>query len=239
VRINAQGDSLVTSALLDTLAHNLDAVCARIRAACERSDRAVNDVTLVAVTKSAEPAWIEGLYGLGCRDFGESRPQQLVQRASQFPRDVRWHLIGHLQRNKAALVLPIAAWLHSIDSLRLIEKLHDLAKTSEQQQPLLLEVNVSGEAAKDGFAPEELRAAWSQWNGKPPLPISGLMTMAPLSDDPETARQVFRRLRQLRDELSTSSLPLLSMGMSGDFEVAIEEGATLVRIGSALFEGLT
>jgi hypothetical protein len=223
-----------------TLSRNLADVCGRIEAACERTGRNPADVTLVGVTKYAQPEWIRGLYDLGCRDFGESRPQQLVQRAAEFPRDVRWHLIGHLQRNKAAAVWPHAAVVHSVDSLRLIDKLDEAAATSIERPPILLEVNVSGEASKDGFSPNELCIAWPEIRMRTALDIAGLMTMAPEGDDPEAARPVFRALRALRDKLRDPSHGLreLSMGMSGDFEVAIEEGATLVRIGSALFEGV-
>lgn len=229
----------MTIDLNETLRNNLDAVQDALRAACERSGRDPRDVTLVAVTKSAQLEWIQRLYELGCRDFGESRPQQLVQRATQLPGDVRWHLIGHLQRNKAALVWPAAAWLHSVDSVRLAEKLSELVARLPARPSLLLEVNVSGEASKDGFSPEELRSAWPHLQSLS-LPLVGLMTMAPASDDPQAVRPVFRQLRQLRDELQThSQLPHLSMGMSGDFEVAVEEGATLVRVGSRLFEGLS
>jgi len=231
-------DVIMSIDLNETLRNNLDGVRGAIRAACERSGRDPREVTLVAVTKYAQPEWIRGLYDLGCREFGESRPQQLVQRAAQFPGDVRWHLIGHLQRNKAALVWPVASWLHSVDSVRLAERLGEVAAQLPARPSILLEVNVSGEASKDGFSPEELQSAWPKLHSLP-LQITGLMTMAPESDDPQAARPVFRQLRQLRDALQTERpLPQLSMGMSGDFEVAIEEGATLVRVGSRLFEGL-
>ena len=231
------------SAALETLARNLEDVRRRIAAASERAGRSAREILFVAVTKSATVEWMRGLYELGCRDFGESRPQQLVQRAAQLPADVRWHLIGHLQRNKAALVWPVASWLHSVDSQRLIDCLTKIARTSMHRPAVLLEVNVSGEAAKDGFAPERLRFAWPELPHTSSLDIQGLMTMAPLSDDPESARTVFRALRMFRDELrgvagDSAALPQLSMGMSGDFEVAIEEGATIVRVGSRLFEGL-
>jgi pyridoxal phosphate enzyme (YggS family) len=234
---------VMTEPLLATLARNLADVRRCIDAACHRAQRAPGDVTLVAVTKYAQPEWMRGLYELGCRDFGESRPQQLVQRAAGFPTDVRWHLIGHLQRNKASAVWPVAAAIHSADSLRLLDKLAESARESSARPDILLEVNVSGEASKGGFAPDELLAAWPTLWPNAPLQFAGLMTMAPLTDDPEATRPVFRALRELRDDLQQQTggqlrLPQLSMGMSGDFEIAIEEGATLVRIGSRLFEGL-
>jgi pyridoxal phosphate enzyme (YggS family) len=228
----------VIAALKPQLASNLESIQKAIHAACQRCGRGPDDVTLVAVTKYAELEWIRGLYELGLRDFGESRPQQLVQRAALFPGDVRWHLIGHLQRNKAGSVWPVATWLHSVDSVRLANRLGEIAASSERRPSILLEVNVSGEASKDGFAPDDLRSAWPQLRTLP-LQIAGLMAMAPEADDSELARPVFQQLRALRDKLHGDyPLPHLSMGMSGDFTVAIEEGATLVRVGSRLFAGL-
>jgi pyridoxal phosphate enzyme (YggS family) len=177
---------------------------------------------------------------LGVRDLGESRPQQLLERAATFGDDVRWHLIGHLQRNKARRVLPLVDCIHSVDTLRLLVTLEHLAKELTLAPRVLLEVNVSGEAAKDGFAPADLVAAWSAVRTCRHAQVVGLMTMAPLTDDWELMRGVFRRLRELRDNLADDRLPLaeLSMGMSHDFEIAIEAGATLIRVGSDLFAGL-
>ena len=224
----------------DRLADNLQHVKADIASACARLGRDPSEVTLVAVTKYAELAWVRRLIELGVRDLGESRPQQLAERAKQFPSDVRWHLIGHLQRNKVLSVLPRAALIHSVDSLRLLERISTIAADLSQRPRVLLEVNASGEAAKDGLTVAELTSQWNALQAVPQINIVGLMTMAPLADDPEVARPVFRALRQLRNDLATH-VPLteLSMGMSGDFTVAIEEGATLVRIGSRLFEGLS
>ncbi|HUQ72936.1 MAG TPA: YggS family pyridoxal phosphate-dependent enzyme [Planctomycetaceae bacterium] len=223
------------SARLETLRCNLAAIHACIADACQQAGRPADAVQLVAVTKYAEMESIRALYDLGHRDFGESRPQQLVERAKQLPDDVRWHLIGHLQRNKAALVLPYVSLIHSVDSLRLIEQLDRDAARLNLSPRVLLEVNVSGEASKDGFDPDALRAAWPQLQSH--VRITGLMTMAPQTDDPAAARPVFARLRALRDELATDALPLpdLSMGMSGDYPAAIAEGATIVRVGSAVF----
>jgi PLP dependent protein len=231
------------AAVLDILRRNLDAVRTQIAAACERAGRSPVAVSLVAVTKYADLEWVRGLYELGLRDFGESRPQQLVERARQLPADIRWHLIGHLQRNKAALVLPHVALIHSVDSRRLLDQLRNDAEKLNLSPRVLLEVNVSGEATKDGFALDDLRSQWSQLRTTPRVQIAGLMTMAPLADDPVAAQPHFRRLRELRDELAAISrgecpLPELSMGMSGDYPAAIAEGATIIRIGSALFAGL-
>ena len=238
------------SSLLQTLGRNLDAVRQRAAEACRVVGRSPDSVQLIAVTKYAQMEWIEGLIALGHSQFGENRPQQLAERQARWPQ-VEWHLIGHLQRNKAKSVLGTTALIHSVDSLRLAVRLSELTLAARQEstgwkpipQPILCEVNVSGEASKDGFPLADLLASWDQLTALPGLDLRGLMTMAPLSADPESARPVFAKLRQLRDELrdrSSGAIPLseLSMGMSGDFEIAIEEGATLIRVGSRLFEGL-
>lgn len=221
------------------LAANLAHVRERITTACQQAGRPHSEVTLVAVTKYAQLDWIEELIALGVMDLAENRPQQLVERQARWPQ-VRWHLIGQLQRNKAKTVLGPAALIHSVDSLRLAERLSNLAETPQR---ILCEVNVSGEATKAGFTPTELQESWDKLLALPNLLVEGLMTMAPLSENPEDARPVFSELRQLRDLLQlrspqSVSLSHLSMGMSGDYEVAIQEGATLVRVGSRLFEGL-
>ncbi len=232
------------SRLLQTLGDNLAAVRQRMAEACRTAHRHVDSVQLIAVTKYAQPEWVAGLISLGLSQFGENRPQQLSERQSLWPQ-VQWHLIGHLQRNKIKSVLGRTALIHSVDSWRLAERLSEVAQSDSSvgRVPILCEVNVSGEVSKDGFAVADLRASWNQLVTLPGLDVRGLMTMAPLSDDAETARPVFARLNQLRDELRqlsppASSLPDLSMGMSGDFEVAIQEGATLIRVGSRLFKGL-
>ena len=229
--------------ILQKIEENLKKVRSRIAAAAKRVERDPESVKLVAVTKYGEPAWVQALIDLGHRDFGENRPQQLARRAGEFSGEIRWHLIGHLQRNKVDLVLPVTAQIHSVDSLRLLTRISESSVKAGRTQSVLLEVSVSGEEVKDGLVPADLREQWQQFCELPGVQIDGLMTMAPHSDNPELSRSVFRGLRELRDELAESSqgaqpLPELSMGMSGDFEVAIEEGATLVRIGSSLYEGL-
>lgn len=222
---------------------NVQAVEQRIAQACQRSGRPRSAVTLVAVAKYAEWPWVEALVEMGQPDLGENRPQQLVERIPQLTQPVTWHLIGHLQTNKAKLVLPLVPWIHSVDSLKLLCLLDRLARELPVRPHLLLEVNVTGEATKYGFTPDELRSGWPTVRACQNVEIAGLMTMAPAADDPELARPAFQQLRALRDELQSTApasltLPHLSMGMTGDFEVAIEEGATFVRIGSALFDGL-
>jgi PLP dependent protein len=230
------------------IAENLAKIRGRMAEAAARSGRSAGDVALVAVTKFAPVEWIRPLIEAGCRDLGESRPQHLWEKAaalSDAP-GVRWHLIGHLQRNKVRRTLPLVAWIHSVDSPRLLAAIEEeIAGAGVQKLPLpiLLEVNISGEEAKHGFPPVEIEPFLA---GLPPsehLSIRGLMCMAALEGGPDAARRDFAALRQLRDRLRPScppgvSLDELSMGMSGDFETAIEEGATIVRVGSALFEGL-
>lgn len=228
------------------LESNLLAIHARIDAACTNAGRNSEDVTLIAVTKYAELDWVRGLVDLGVTELGESRPQQLVERVDQLPTTIHWHLIGHLQRNKARRVLPVAALIHSVDSTRLLSSIDRMADELDLRPRVLLEVNISGETAKHGFAAEELRAEWNAVAAQSRVQIAGLMAMAPRVECPEDARPFFRQLRELRDELVESgdrtehplTLPEISMGMSGDFDIAIEEGATLLRVGSRLFEGL-
>ena len=226
----------------ERIAANLAAVRARIAAASLRAGRHPADVQLIAVTKYAQPAWIEALIDLGQRELGENRPQQLAARAQTLPPEAHWHLVGHLQRNKVRLVAPYTTLIHSVDSLRLLDALDAEAAARGDRLRVLCEVNLSGEAQKHGFRQDELVAAWSDVVAHRHLSIEGLMTMAAETTEPEQARPTFRGLRELRDALQSASpvevrLTQLSMGMSGDFEPAVEEGATLVRIGSALFAG--
>ena len=228
------------------LAENYREIVERIAAAAKRAGRTPAEITLVAVTKYAHWSWVTGLLSLGGRfDLGEARPQQLVERAALVgpEHQVCWHLIGHLQRNKARKVLPVAGWIHSVDSLKLLADLDRLASEMNLRPRVLLEVNVSGEASKDGFSAAGLEANWEQVQNCTHLSVEGLMTMAPVEAAGDAARPTFAALRQLRDRLIMRSpvevrLPQLSMGMTSDFEAAIEEGATFVRIGSALWDGL-
>jgi len=221
---------------------NLRRVEERIAEACAGAGRERGDVTLVAVTKSVGPEVAAVLPELRVFDVAESRPQALWAKATTLP-TVRWHLVGHLQRNKVERTLPLVKLIHSVDSLRLLETIESEAERLGRVADVLVEVNVSGEAAKGGFAPSELPAVGERASLLRNVRVRGLMTMAPLSDNPQLARPTFAGLRQLRDQLrsefiSPHRLEHLSMGMTGDFEVAIEEGATIVRIGTALFEGV-
>jgi pyridoxal phosphate enzyme (YggS family) len=222
-----------------------NAVEERIAAACRRAGRRRDEVTLVAVTKTVSIE-VGGLLleTFGPLDLGESRPQELWRKAAAVPTTVRWHLIGHLQRNKIERTLPLIHLLHSGDSLRLLKAVDEEAAHRQQPAAVLLEVNASRERNKHGFTPEELPGLVPQLAALGHVVVKGLMTMAAQEDDPEQCRPTFVLLRSLRDRLRGDlgpphRLDELSMGMSSDFEVAIQEGATMVRIGSALFDGLT
>ena len=215
----------------------------RIAAACRRAGRKRAGVTLVAVTKTVSADVAGLLPQLGVWDLGESRPQELWKKEKTFIPAVRWHLVGHLQRNKIARTLPLVYMIHSVDSLRLLLFLENEAMKQERRVPVLLEVNASREPQKNGFAPEELSDLPAKVEAMQFVQIQGLMTMAALNPDPEASRRTFAELRDLRDRLKNQfpkphDLERLSMGMSNDFEVAIEEGATMVRLGTVLFEGM-
>ena len=224
------------------LAERLAAVEERLSAACRRAGRSRAEVTLIAVTKTVSAEVAALLPGLGIHDLGESRPQELWRKAGVVPL-VRWHLIGHLQRNKIERTLPLLSRIHSVDSLRLLRALETAAETLADPRPLpaLLEFNVSREASKHGFAPEDLHEVAAALAVLKYIRVDGLMTMAAYEDDPQRTRPTFRALSELRDRLAAvlrRPLPHLSMGMSNDFEVAVEEGATMVRLGTVLFEGI-
>ena len=241
-----------------TVADNLARIRSRIAAAAPRSGRRPGEITLVAVTKYVDSNVASQLAAAGCRDLGESRPQDLWAKAADlagllqrppeggtptFDPHLRWHLIGHLQRNKVERTLAVVSLIHSADSMRLIGAIDRTAAALGRRVPILLEVNVSGDESKHGFQPEEMPARVEEIGVLENVEVRGLMTMAGREGDLAAARCDFAGLRDLRDRLCRSlpnrmSLDELSMGMSGDFEVAIEEGATIVRVGSALFEGI-
>lgn len=226
----------------DRLAANLRTVRARIAAACGRSSRDPASVTLVAVTKSAPAEDAAALARLGVTDLAENRADALAEKRAALDAAglrVRWHLIGHLQTNKARRVLPSVDVLHSLDRPSLIDALAaEVSRAARGPLPVFIQVNVSGETSKGGFAERDLADALNAARAAGRFDVRGLMTMAPLDGGAAAARPVFRRLRELRDEaLGRGYLgaPDLSMGMSQDFEVAVEEGATHVRVGSLLF----
>jgi len=229
---------------LAQIADNVACVRQRMADAARASGRKPEEVTLVAVTKYVGHEEIQATVAAGCQILGESRPQQLWQRAEIFQHlPIQWHLIGSLQRNKIRRTLPLVTMIHSADSPSLIAAIDRIAGELNLRMPLLLEVNVSGEASKHGFAPEAIEPLLPQLAQYQQVEIRGLMCMAGLEGGPDKARRDFATLRTLRDRLRKNCpdrivLEELSMGMSGDFEVAIQEGATIVRVGSALYEGI-
>jgi PLP dependent protein len=224
----------------DELRHELSKRFASVRqrmvTACERASRPPESVQLVAVSKTVSQRVIEQCLALRQLDFGENRPQTFWPKASAMPQ-ARWHFIGHLQRNKLDRTLDSTHLLHSVDSVRLLQAVNEYGLKRGTPVPVLLEMNCSGENQKGGFEPSELPEVRAYSS----VAVQGMMTMAAFHDDPEQCRPAFAQLRQLKMQLEESTgvaMPHLSMGMSNDFEVAIEEGATLVRIGSTLFAGL-
>jgi hypothetical protein len=228
----------------ERIAENVSSVRGRIAEAARRAGRSAENVRLVAVTKYVGVPEVRALVAAGCRTLGESRPQQLWDKAEAIAADdVQWHMIGHLQRNKVRRTLPVAAMIESIDNPGLLEAVDRVAAELSLRLPVLLEVNVSGEAAKDGFEPEAIEPLLGTLSDYAHVQVEGLMCMAGLFGGLNEARRDFAALRELRDRLRPNCpggvrLDELSMGMSGDFEAAIEEGATIVRVGSLLFEGI-
>ncbi len=220
---------------------NLRAVQERIAAAARRAGRSPDGITLVAVTKGQPVEVIAAAYDLGLRHFGENRVEEAETKVGRLPSDITWHMIGHIQSRKARRVAPLFQVVHSVDSARLARRLNDSCAGRSEPLPVLLEVNVSGEASKYGFHPgADLLVAVEEILTLPLLRLEGLMTMAPIVADQEEARPIFARLRRLREELAAAfpqgTWRHLSMGMSDDLEVAVEEGATLVRVGRAIFD---
>ncbi len=227
-----------------SIAENIAQIQTQIAAAARRASRNPEEITLMAVSKTFPVESIREAYAAGLRVFGENRVQEFAGKkdALRDLADATWHLIGHLQTNKAAKATELFDAVDSVDSLRMAEKLNAAAKSAEKILPILIEINVGGEAAKSGLAPNsselnQILQSAAKW---PNLKIQGLMTVPPYTEDPEESRPYFRQLREIRDNIATRALPkiemrVLSMGMSHDFEIAIEEGSTCVRVGTAIF----
>jgi pyridoxal phosphate enzyme (YggS family) len=216
----------------------------RIVAACARAERPRSEVSVVAVTKRISAEVAQLLPKLGVCDLGENRPQELWKKAAALPTEARWHLIGHLQRNKIERTLPLTQLIHSVDGAELLTALETAAAGRAVPVDVLIQVNASGEESKQGIFPEEVADLLPQIAGLQNVRVRGLMTIAAAEEDPERCRPSFAVLRMLRARLAREvpaphSFAELSMGMSNDFEIAVEEGATLVRLGTVLFEGLS
>ena len=222
------------------LRENLELVENNILEACRRSGRDRSEVTLIAVSKTKPVSMLREAYDLGIRTFGENKVQELTDKYEVLPHDIEWHLIGHLQRNKVKYIIDKAALIHSVDSLRLAETIEKEAAKHQTTANILIEVNVAREESKFGIFPEDLEALVDEIAKLPHIQVDGLMTIAPFVPDPEENRPVFRELRKLSVDISAKkvdnvNMSVLSMGMTNDYQVAIEEGATMVRVGTGIF----
>ncbi|WP_294897791.1 YggS family pyridoxal phosphate-dependent enzyme [uncultured Eubacterium sp.] len=219
---------------------NLKEVEAKIEAACKRAGRDRSEVTLIAVSKTKPVEMLQEVYDTGVREFGENKVQEMMDKYEVMPKDIHWHMIGHLQRNKVKYLMGKAALIHSVDSLRLAQEISAQSVKHEVTTDILIEVNITGEASKFGTTREEAIALVEEAAKLPNIHICGLMTIAPYVDDPEDNRKYFQEIRQLSVDIKEKNIDnvnmrVLSMGMSGDYEVAIEEGATMVRVGTGIF----
>lgn len=222
------------------LKENLAFVENEIQAACQRSGRKREDVTLIAVSKTKPVEMLNEAYDLGIRVFGENKVQELVDKHEVMPEDIHWHLIGHLQRNKVKYIIDKVELIHSVDSIRLAEAIEKEAAKHELTANILIEVNVAKEESKFGLMPEEVDAFIDKIAEFPHIHVKGLMTIAPFVEDPEENRPIFAHLRKLSVDIAKKNvdnitMSILSMGMTNDYQVAIEEGATMVRVGTGIF----
>ena len=219
---------------------NFEQVEENIRKACEKAGRDRSEVTLISVSKTKPVEMLKTVYDLGPRDFGENKVQEMCEKIEVLPKDIRWHMIGHLQRNKVHQVVNKACLIHSVDSLRLAETISHEAEKKEIKVPVLVEVNVAQEESKFGVTTEETISLVEEIAKLPHIQVRGLMTIAPFVEDPEENRGIFRKLKQLSVDIAAKNInnvnmSVLSMGMTNDYEVAIEEGATMVRVGTGIF----
>lgn len=222
------------------LKENLEYVESQIREACERSGRAREEVTLIAVSKTKPVSVLKEAYDIGVRVFGENKVQELADKYEALPKDIRWHMIGHLQRNKVKYIIDKVELIHSVDSLRLAETIEKEAARHNITANILIEVNVAKEDSKFGLMPEELDEFVFEVAKFPHIQVQGLMTIAPFVDDPEENRGIFQRLRKLSVDIAAKNVDnitmrILSMGMTNDYTVAVEEGAAMVRVGTGIF----
>ena len=218
----------------------LEEVRERVNAACLRAGRDPKSVTLIAVSKTKPAQAVQEAYEAGARDFGENKVQEILQKQPALPQDIRWHMIGHLQRNKVHQVIGKAVLIHAVDSLRLAEQIEQEAAKRNLDVDVLLEINVAKEESKYGFFLEDAEEAIRRISALPHVHIRGLMTIAPFVENPEENRGIFQKLYQFSVDINDKNIDnvtmgVLSMGMTGDYEVAVEEGATMVRVGTGIF----
>lgn len=222
------------------LAENLKEVEENIKNACEKSGRKREEVTLMAVSKTKPVSMLQEIYDCGIRDFGENKVQEICEKREEMPEDIKWHMIGHLQRNKVKYIIKDVELIHSVDTYRLAEEINIQAKKIKRIVPILIEVNVAGEATKFGISTEETLQLVTEIAKLDSICIKGLMTIAPFVENPEDNRAYFQKIKQLSVDIDAKnidnvSMDILSMGMTGDYMVAIEEGATIVRVGTGIF----
>lgn len=226
----------------DQIAHNLQEVTRKIEDAALKAGRNPGDVTLIAVSKTKPVSMLLEAYEQGCRDFGENKVQEILEKYDRMPADTRFHMIGHLQRNKVKYILDKVALIHSVDSVRLAQEISREAVKRNLETDILIEVNVAEEETKFGTRPEDTISLIREIAQLPAVHIKGLMTIAPYVEKSEENRKYFEKLRQLAVDIREQNIDnvkveVLSMGMTGDYEVAVEEGATYVRVGTGIFGG--
>ena len=219
---------------------NLAQVRENIKRACEKTGRNPEQVTLISVSKTKPVSMLEEAYAAGSRDFGENKVQEIMDKYPQLPEDIRWHMIGHLQRNKVKYIIDKVSLIHSVDSLRLAQEISSQAEKKQVEIDILVEVNVAGEESKFGISREETLKLIAEISILPHIHVQGLMTIAPFVTNPEDNREYFRQIRELavdirRKNIDNVNMSVLSMGMTGEYMVAIEEGATMVRVGTGIF----
>ena len=222
------------------LKENLEKVEENIQAACDRAGRKRDEVTLIAVSKTKPVEMLQEAYDLGVRINGENKAQELASKYEVLPKDIHWHMIGHMQRNKVKYIIDKVDLIHSVDSLRLAETIENEAAKHNVTVPILIEVNVAQEESKFGLKTEEVLSLVESVAALPHINIKGLMTIAPYVEDPEENRGIFRQLKKLSVDIAAKNInnvnmSVLSMGMTGDYQVAVQEGATMVRVGTGIF----
>ena len=222
------------------LKENLTHVQENIAQACKNAGRKREEVTLVAVSKTKPVSMLQEIYNCGVRDFGENKVQEICDKREEMPKDMKWHMIGHLQRNKVKYIIGDVALIHSVDTYRLAEEINIQAKKIKRIVPVLIQVNIAGEATKFGISREETLQLVTEISKLDSLRIKGLMTIAPFVENPEENRAYFREIKELSVDIAAKnidnvSIDILSMGLTGDYMVAIEEGATIVRVGTGIF----
>ncbi len=219
---------------------NLENVQNNINNACKRANRNSNEVTLIAVSKTKPVEMLQEAYDAGIRDFGENKVQEIMDKYENLPSDIRWHMIGHLQRNKVKYIIDKVVMIHSVDSLRLAEEISKQAVKHQLIMPILVELNIGDEDTKFGASSEDAISLVRQISMLPGIQIKGLMTVAPFVENPEENRHYFKAMKHLsvdimKENIDNVCMDILSMGMTGDYEVAIEEGAAMVRVGTGIF----